>query len=165
MKIYKTQEEIERDIEDGVLTVEGDVTFERSFSIEASIVIDDGDIKAGDIDAWNINARNIDAWNIKAGDINARNIDAGNINAVDINAVDIDAWNINAVDIKYYAVCVSYKSIKCQSIEARRTRHHKPICLDGELSIKDKEEEVEIKVEGKTVKISRKSAKALNLIS
>jgi hypothetical protein len=149
VKTYKTQKKIERDIKDGVLAIEGDVKFECSFSIEASIIVTDGDI----------DARNIKAWDIKAGNIKAGNIKAVDINAGDINAGDIDAW-----DISYYAVCVAYYSIKCKSIKARRENHQEPICLDGKLEIKDNEDEVEIKVEGKTVKISRKSAKALNLI-
>lgn len=37
MKIYKTQAEIEADIVDGVLTVNEDVKFECSFSINASL--------------------------------------------------------------------------------------------------------------------------------
>src|SRR3990167_6637818 len=58
MKIYKTQKEIEVDIKNDVLVVDGDVKFEVSFSISASLKI------AGNITAWNINA-----WNINARDI------------------------------------------------------------------------------------------------
>src|SRR3990167_483737 len=54
MKIYKTQQEVEADIVDGVLTIQGDVSFEFSLSIEASI----------DINAWDISAQNIIARNI-----------------------------------------------------------------------------------------------------
>ena len=61
MKIYKTQAEIEADIVDGVLTVNEDVKFECSFSINASLKIE-GDIDAGDIDARNINALGISFW-------------------------------------------------------------------------------------------------------
>ena len=68
MKIYKTQAEIEADIVDGVLTVNEDVKFECSFSINASLKIE-GDIDARNIDAWDIDACNIDAWNINALDI------------------------------------------------------------------------------------------------
>src|SRR3990167_4997448 len=58
MKIYKNIKELEADIKDNVLVVDGDVRFEFSFSISASLKI------AGDINAWNITA-----WNIDAGDI------------------------------------------------------------------------------------------------
>ena len=58
-KIYKTQKEIEADIKDGVLAIEGDVSFECSFSIDARI-----EVKAGDIKAWNIKAGNIEAGDI-----------------------------------------------------------------------------------------------------
>ena len=139
MKIYKTQREVEKDIKNGVLAIEGDVKFECSISICASIKV-----TAGNIDAGNINAGNIDAGNINAGDINAGNIDAG-----DINAGDIDARNI-----LYYAFCGVYDSIKCLSIKAKREKHSEPVCLDGKLEIKDEEEKV-------TIKISKKSLEAL----
>ena len=136
MKIYKTQKEIEVDIKNDVLVVDGDVKFEVSFSISASLKI------AGNITAWNINAWNITAWNI-----NAWNINAWNINAWNINAWDINAWNINARDILYYAFCEVYNSIKCLSIKAKREKHNEPICLDGKLEIKDKTEILELTLE------------------
>lgn len=68
MKIYKSQSEVEKDIKDGMLTIEGDVRFECNISIDASIHV------IGNIDAWNIAARNIDAGNITARYINAWNI-------------------------------------------------------------------------------------------
>ena len=110
MKIYKTQREIEKDIKNEVLEIDGDVTFECSFSINASIKVNAGNINAGNINAWNINAGNITAWNITAG------------------------------NILYYAFCVVYDSIKCISIKARREKAQEPICLDGKLEVKQKEE-------------------------
>jgi len=115
MKIYKTQSEVERDIKDGVLTIEGDIKFECSITVLASIKVF-GNINAGDIKAWNINAGNINAGNINAGNINAR-------------------------DILYYAFCCVYSSIKCFSIEARREKHQEPICLDEQLEIKTKQDD------------------------
>ena len=108
MKIYKTQAEIEADIVDGVLTVNEDVKFECSFSINASLKIE-GDIDAWDIDAWDIDAGDIDAW-------------------------DINAWNINALDISFWAVCFAYNSFKCKSIAGRRD-NAKYFCLDKEVEI------------------------------
>jgi len=164
MKIYKTQREVEKDIKNGVLAIEGDVKFECSISICASIKVTAGNINARNInarniDARNINARNINAWNIDARNINAWNIDARNINAWDINArdinaEDINARNINARNILYYAFCGVYNSIKCLSIKAERESHSEPVCLDGKLEIKDEEEKV-------TIKISKKSLEAL----
>ena len=122
MKIYTTQREIEADIKDGVLAIEGDVKFECSFAIDASIVV-----------RGNINARNITALNI-----NAFNIDALNINARNIDALDITAYNITARDISYNAFCNVYFSINCESIKSRRTVHSKPVCLDGKLTITPK---------------------------
>src|ERR1035437_3677317 len=145
MKIYKTNEDVIKDIKNGVLEIDGDVTFECSISIDASIKVN-----AGNIDAWNINAVNINARDINAGNINAGNINAWNINAGDINAVNIDAWNINAGNINagninavnidagnilYYAFCGVYNSIKCLSIKAKRDKHSEPVCLDGTLEI------------------------------
>ena len=127
MKIYKTQQEVEADIKDNVLAIVGDVTFECSISIDASIVVNNGNIKARNITAWNINC-----WNI-----NARNIIARNINARNINAEDINAWDINAGKIVYYAFYSVYKGIKCKSIGAKRTPAQMPICLDGKLQIVD----------------------------
>ena len=62
MKVYKTQAQVEKDIKNGVLAIDGDVRFECSINIEASI-----------------NARNITARNITASDITAGNINAGDI--------------------------------------------------------------------------------------
>jgi hypothetical protein len=172
MKIYKTQQEVDRDIKDGVLAIEGDVKFECSISISASIIVTAVDITAGDITArnitaWDITARNITAWditarNITAWDITARNITAWditarNITARNITARDINAGNINARDILYHAFCCVYKSIKCISIKAKRDIHKEPICLEGKIEYKDKEpslsgKEISVTLDGKTYK-------------
>ena len=180
MKIYKTQREVEEDIKDGVLAINGDVKFECNININADITaenitalgieannIKSGGIKAFDINAENITARDIDAVDIKSGDIksggiDARDITAGDIKAWSIKARNIFALDIIALDISYYALCLAYHSIKCKSWKAGRDSHKEPICLDGELIIK--EDEVEIIVDGNKTMISRESAKALNLI-
>ena len=148
MKIYKSQKEVERDVKDNVLTIDGDVKFECSISISASIKVS-GNINALDINTWDINAGNIDVRNINALDINVRNINAGNINAWNIDAWNIDAGNINALDIDarnilYYAFCGVYNSIKCLSIKAKREVHSEPICLNGKLEIKKEVETIKI---------------------
>ena len=167
VKIYKTQSEIETDIKNGVLVIQGDVKFECSISINASIKVISGnidakDIRALDINADNINARNIDAYNINAWDINAWNIDAKDINAEDIGALDIDVEDINAEDIRaldidakdiralnidadnivYNAFCSVYNSIKCLSIKASREVHSEPVCLEGKVEIKKLEDKL-----------------------
>jgi len=151
MKIYKTQSEVEADIKNGVLAISGDVKFECNISIEASIIVTNGNITARNINAWDItasdiNARDINARNIIARDITAWNINAGNITAWDITAGNITAWditagNITAWDISYYGFCCVYQSIKCTSIKSRRQKVQEPICLDGKLEIKPKEDE------------------------
>ena len=124
MKIYNTQEEVEKDIVNDVLVIKGDVKFNADISIAASILVIEGNITAESITAWDINA-----WDINAENITAR----------DITAKDINAWGINAKDILYYAFCTVYRSIKCVSIKAKRGIAHPPICLDGKLEIKEEE--------------------------
>ncbi len=102
------------------------------------------DIKAIDINAHNIKARDINANDINANDINANDIKAINIKAWDINSWDINARDIKARDISYYAFCISYNKIICTSIKgSRHNSFHK--CLDGELTIKEKLQEITIK--------------------
>jgi len=160
MKIYKTRAEVEKDIENGVLRVNDDVTFECPISIEADITayaitadyITANNIDAYNIDAYNITARSINAFDIDAADIKARDINAADIKANDIIARDINANNITASNISYYAFCLSYNGIKCSSITPRRTNHQEPICLDGELIITPKEQKTsnpgEITIDG-----------------
>ena len=130
MKIYKTQNEVERDIKDNVLALDESVEFQCSINIKASLQIE------GNINARNINAKDINAWDISAWNINARNINAGDINARDISAGNINAWDINARNILYYAFCVVYNSIKCISIKGRRVGYAEPIALDGKIEFK-----------------------------
>ena len=136
MKIYKTQAEVEADIVEGVLDLEGqDVRFECSIRVNAAINARDinaKDINAWDINAWDINVGNINAWNINAWNISANNVNAGNINALDINARDISANNV-----KYYAFCNVYQGIECDSITGERVPHNPPVCLDGELTVRE----------------------------
>ena len=131
VKIYKTQSEIETDIKNGVLVIQGDVKFECSVSINASIKVISGNIDVKDIRAWDINADNIDAR-----DINAEDIRAWDIDALDINAKDIRALNIDADNIVYNAFCSVYNSIKCLSVKASREVHSEPVCLEGKVEIK-----------------------------
>ena len=141
MKIYKTQAEVDADIVDDILTIQGDVDFQFNLKIEASIVVKAGNIKARDIKAGNIEAGNIEAGNIKAG-----NIEAGNI----------EAW-----DISFYGVCWTYYSLVCKSIEGRRDKS-RYFCLDKEVEIRPDAIEPEAtemtvaeisKALGKTIKI------------
>ena len=163
MHIYQTQKDIEKDIKDGVLTIDEDVKFKCSFKIEAELKVA-GDITAWNIDAWNITARDItardiDARNIIARNIDARNIDAWNIIALNIDAWNIDAWNIiarniiarniiarniiarniialniDAGDISFWACVFAEESFKCRSIVGRRNKS-KYFCLDSEVEI------------------------------
>jgi len=122
MKTYKTQEEVNKDIKNNILIVNGNVEFECDICINASIIVD-----------GNINALDINAFDINAFDINARDINAFDIKAGDIVAWDIKAKNIDARDITYYGFCCAYHSIRYSSIKSNRKNGGKHICLDGEI--------------------------------
>lgn len=117
MKIYKTQEQVKKDIKNGVLQIQCDVKFDCDIFVDC------------DITARNITARNIVAWNI----------DAWNIKASNIHADDIIADKIDADHIFYFSVCCARESFVCKSIYGKRenSRH---FCLDGEIVYKRKEQ-------------------------
>ena len=137
MRVFKDNEELKSLIKDGNIIIEDDIKCDFNIDVRANI-------DASNIDAWNIDALNIKASDIDASNIDASNIDAWNIDALNIKALNIKALNINARNISYYAFCVSYNNIECESIEGRRDNSfHK--CLDGELTIKERLKEVTIK--------------------
>ncbi|MBP8994904.1 MAG: hypothetical protein KBG30_13995 [Bacteroidales bacterium] len=140
-KKYKNIEEIEKDIQNNIFKVDGNVCFECDVpEIGISIIkvsgdiIGDGDfsagriicggslkIKKGDLDATHIHVSgNIDV----GGDINVGSIEAFNINARNINAVSIDAFGIAVinrleVDKIYCSGSVNALLLHCGSIIAR----------------------------------------------
>jgi polyisoprenoid-binding protein YceI len=116
----------------------------KSLIIDGNIIIHD-DISCD----FNIN----DNANINANDINANDIKAFDINAGNINAKDIEAR-----DVSYYAFCVAYKDIECESIKGRRDNSfHK--CLDGKLTIKEKLKEITIN--GETFHLNKENIEDL----
>jgi len=159
MIIYKTIEELKKDVVDDTLNTKDNISIEFDLDYEELNIyaeeITANNIKAADIKALDIGANNITAYDITANNINAEdiyannitanNITANNINAYDINAEDIGAYdikaedinanNITAEDVAYYAVCFAYNNIKCKSIKGRRA-NSKHFCLDGELTFK-----------------------------
>jgi len=138
MLIITSIEHAEKLVKDGVLKVEGDLKIEvENFIINASIVA--WDISAEDINAWDISARNINAEDIRAGDISAEDINAWVISARNINARNINAEDINANRIYYYASCIAYKSLVCESIEGRR-KNSIHTCLDSEIVYRGKKD-------------------------
>jgi len=108
---------------DDDLVLNEDKTFEESIRVN-------GHIRSTGSGRHDLTVRgNIDAWNIDAKNIDAKNIDARNIYAV----------NIDANDIRFYAFCIAYDSIKCSSIEGRRSNSIYE-ALDGEVKIREKPE-------------------------
>jgi len=162
MKVYSTQKEIDADINNGDLKVNGNIKITFTNCIVAGNIVAEninaGNIVAGNIVAGNIYALNIDAGNIVAGNINAENINAENINAENINAGNIYALNINAGNIFFYAACIAYETFKCISYEARRNKWVAK-CLDGEIEFKD--EKHTITLDGKDLEISKESYEAM----
>ena len=118
-------------IEDGKM-LDIEITFD--LTIDENIMA--RDIKAQKIEAWDIKARNIEACDIRAWNIRAQNIDVCNMRAWNINAGDIIALNIEARDISFYAVCVAYDKIVCNSIAGTRT-NSRYFTLDGEVIIRE----------------------------
>ena len=100
------------------LVLKKDTTFNESIRVEGNIRCEGGrhDLTVkGDVLAW---------------DISAGNVSARDISALDISALDISAW-----DISYYAFCIAYNKIKCNSIKGKRENSfHK--ALDGKIIIK-----------------------------
>ena len=145
---------------DSYIFKEGDelidlVVFNFDFNVKANIDVfnlEAWNISANNINACDINAYNINAYNLNACDISAFNINALDIDALDIVANDINCNNIyakdisvsnitakgfiNAKDISYWAICIAYSNIKCNSIKGRR-ENSKHLVLDGKLEIKE----------------------------
>lgn len=141
MRIFKNNEELKELIKDGWIRIDDDIYCPFDINIDASI-------KAYNIDALNIEALNIEALNINASNINAHNI----------NARNIDAYSIDAKEIKYYAFCIAYQSLKCESIGGRRTNSfHK--CLDQPIEFKELKKIITI--DGKDIEISNESFEQL----
>jgi len=135
MKIYKSQEEFEKEIKDNVFYSDESIDITAfDINVKADIEVN-GNINARDINAWDITATDINAGNINAMDINVWDIKAREIKARDINAWDIKAREIKAENVKYGAVAFAYKDIKVKSIKGRREncRH---FVLDGKIEVK-----------------------------
>jgi len=137
MRIYKTQQEVESDIKDGLLKVDDDVKIECNININASIIcwnldcmnlncgnLDCRDLNCGNLNCGDLNCGNLNCWNLDCRDLNCRNLDCR-----DLNCMDLDCRNLS-----YYAVAFAYESFKCKSIEGRRN-NSKHFCLDSEVKI------------------------------
>jgi hypothetical protein len=59
----------------------------------------------------------------------------GDFNGGDFIGGDFNGRNFNGKKVSYYAFFNCYGSIKCESIEGKRTLHSEPVCLSGKLEI------------------------------
>lgn len=126
------------------------------FDLYTKANIISGDIKckniiAGDISSMNIKCRNIYSenlrgYNITASNMSTRDLWANNVKAVDVSAHNIIVSDISAFDIKslvdinanhieFYAVCMAYHDIVCETIRGLR-KNSRYFVLDGKVTIK-----------------------------
>jgi len=92
MRIYKTIEEIKKDIKDDCLEINDEVIFYCHIDLKANIKVQSLTVK-GDLSVWNLEATDV----FVAGDIiNAREIKVEEITANKIKAVTINAEKIHA---------------------------------------------------------------------
>ena len=90
---------------------------------------------------WNFNGYNFNGWNFNGYNFNGRDFNGNNFDGNNFNGNDFNGWNFDGKKVSYWAFFNCYGSIKCESIEGRRTPHSEPICLDGKLEIKDDTQE------------------------
>ena len=135
MRIYNSQEEVEKDVVNWVLKVDDDVTFNFDLIMDIDIIAHN--INVYNFYVHNIDAHNINSYNIMAIDINANNIDAidisvtGNVNVNNITAISIYANNINANYLKVYDVNarnnINAKNIHADTVKANNVNYIKKI--------------------------------------
>ena len=134
MKTIKNSKELARLVDENKdLHLEGqDVRIEFQFTREEL-----RDVYCNDLFLMNDNQRfDFNGWDFNGNDFNGWDFTGWNF-----NGRDFDGWNFNGRDfngkkISYWAFFNCYGSIKCESVEAKRTHHAEPICLDGKLEIK-----------------------------
>ena len=119
MKVYRTQEEVEKDVVNGVLKIDGDIKIECDVLLSNTSLIIEGDINCRNINCEDIWCWNINCWNINCGDITCR---------------DINCWGINCRGINFYAVAFAYNSFVCKSIKSKR-ENSKYFCLDSDVKV------------------------------
>jgi len=147
MIIYNTLEELQKDIVDDTLSIDGDININFDLNMPKLVIkaqriwvkdINVNNIDAYNIDAKNINAKDIDAHNINAWRIWAWNIRARIIKARDIKAWDISAFSITARNISYHSCCYTKCNLICDSIESGHPKG-KHWSLYGKVIINGKE--------------------------
>jgi len=117
------------------------------------------DFNGEDFNGGNFNGKDFNGMDFNGEDFNGRDF-----NGKDFNGMDFNGEDFNGRKVSYYAFFNCYGSIKCMSIAGRRSPCNEPVSLENKIEITGEEDMVEIKVEGKTKRISRTSAKELNLI-
>ena len=127
MKIYKTQQELEADIKDGLLKVDDDVKIECNININASII-------CWNLDCGYLYCQNLDCWDLDCMDLDCGDLNCGDLNCMDLNCGDLNCKDLNCGDLSYYAIAVAYYKFKCKSVVGRRN-NSKHFCLDSEVII------------------------------
>ena len=97
-----------------------------------------------DFNGWDFNGLDFNGYDFNGRNFNGRNFDGWDFNGWDFNGRNFDGLYFNGKKVSYYAFFNCYGSIKCESIKGKRENHAEPICLDGELEIKTKEETIKI---------------------
>jgi hypothetical protein len=107
---------------------------------------------------FNFNGGNFNGWDFNGRDFNGGNFNGWNFNGRNFNGGNFNGRDFNGGKISYYAFFICYGNCEYTEIEGRRKNSfHK--CLDGEFIKKEDDT-----VEGNTKRISRQSAKELNLL-
>ena len=138
MKIYKTQQEVEADIKDGLLKVNDDIKIECNININASIMC--RDLDCGYLYCQNLDCWDLDCMDLNCGDLNCMDLNCMDLDCKDLNCMDLNCRDLHCGDLSYYAVAFAYESFKCKSIEGRRN-NSKHFCLDSEVIITGEENE------------------------
>ena len=134
MIVYRTLDELQKDIKDNRLVANGDI----------EICFDLTELELS-----------IRAWNIKAQDLAVKSIESYNIDAEDIKAKSIDAIHIDAIDVDVERLCAQdmhVEFVKAKSIDAHN------------LCVWDVEAQEIDAIDIQAQKVKAKNIRALNIV-
>ena len=119
---------------------------DENLTINFSVVFGKiNNLNCRDLDCWDLICRDLICRDLNCRDLICRDLTCENLKCRDLNCWDLDCWdlicrdliceNLNCRDLNYYAICASYKNIKCKSWKSRYEHAKDPICLNGKLII------------------------------